>query len=265
METSTCTAAITVNGVEITANDIAREMQYHPSESQDSAYQQATQALVVRELLLQEARRLDLQSIVDETTKKTEEEALIQHLIDQEVATPEAHDDSCRTYYQNNRSRFKTPDLIEASHILLLAPKEAVKQRRETKLQADSLLDQLKQGASFKKLATTHSACPSKKEGGSLGQLTSGQTVAEFERQVFPLPQGLASNPIETRYGYHIVHIDRKVEGKPLDYPYVKEKICNYLKARVQRKAVSQYIHHLAGEAKIQGFELQEADSPLLQ
>ena len=216
-------------------------------------------------MLLQEAYRFDLQSVVDERAKKTEEEDIIQRLIDQEVATPEADDDSCRTYYRNNRCRFKTPDLIEASHILLIAPKEAVKQRRETKQQADILLDELKQGASFKKLAMAHSACPSKKEGGSLGQLTSGKTVAEFERQVFPLPQGLAPNPIETRYGYHIVRIDRKVEGKLLDYPYVKEKISNYLKARVQRKAVSQYIHHLAGEAKIQGFELEESDSPLLQ
>ena len=132
-------------------------------------------------------------------------------------------------------------------------------------IRAEELLEALKKGASFKKLAKTHSACPSKKDGGSLGQLTPGQTVAEFERQVFPLPEGLAPHPIETRYGYHVVCIDRKVEGRLLEYSFVKEKISQYLKTRVQRKAISQYIHHLSGAAKIEGIDLEESDSPLLQ
>ena len=88
---------------------------------------------------------------------------------------------------------------------MLLAPKEAVKQRREIKQQADILLEQLKQGASFKKLAAAHSACPSKKEGGSLGQLTGGQTVAEFERQVFPLPEGLARFQVIGNFFFNIL------------------------------------------------------------
>ena len=256
---------IRVNGVEITDHAISSEVQYHPADSKQTAYRNSAQALVIRELLLQEAARLNLEPVYDERKKETPEETLVRQLIEQEVETPDPDDNSCNTYFQNNRSRFKTPDLIEASHILLPAPKEAVKARREIKQHAEELLDALKKGASFKKLAKTHSACPSKKEGGSLGQLTPGQTVAEFERQVFPLPEGLAPHPIETRYGYHVVRIDRKVEGRLLEYSFVKEKISQYLKARVQRKAISQYIHHLSGEAKIEGIDLEESDSPLLQ
>jgi len=257
--------SIRVNGVEITDHAINSEMQYHPADSQQTAYRNSAQALVIRELLLQEATRLNLAPNRDEEKKETREEILVRLLIEQEVETPEPDDKSCYTYFQNNRGRFKTPDLIEASHILLPAPKEAVKARREIKQRADDLLDDLKQGASFRALAKAHSACSSKKDGGSLGQLTPGQTVAEFERQVFPLPEGLAPHPIETRYGYHVVHIDRKVEGRLLEYSYVKKKISDYLKARVQRKAISQYIHHLSGEAKIEGIDLKESDSPLLQ
>ena len=244
---------IRVNGVEITAHAISNEVQYHPADSQQTAYRNSAQAPVIRGLLLQEAARLNLEPVYDERKKETQEETLVRQLIEQEVTTPDPDDKYCHTYFQNNRSRFKTPDLIEASHILLPAPKEAIKARREIKQRAEELLTALKKGASFKKLAKAHSACPSKKDGGSLGQLSPGQTVAEFERQVFLLPEGLAPHPIETRYGYHVVRIDRTVEGRLLEYAFVKEKISQYLKTRVQRKAISQYIHHLSGEAKIEG------------
>lgn len=215
------TLPITVNGVEISSLAIAGEMQYHPADSQQSAYHQASQALVIKELLVQEAARLNITPMNDQTTTETREQALIRRLIERKVETPEADDQSCCLYYQNNRSRFKTPDLIEASHILLIAPKDAIQERRKAKQLAEQLLSRLKEGALFEELAKTNSACPSRENGGSLGQLTSGQTVPEFERQVFSMTEGLAPHPIETRYGYHLVRIDRRIEGRSLDYEHV--------------------------------------------
>ena len=103
------------------------------------------------------------------------------------------------------------------------------------------------------------------KEGGRLGQLSNGQTVPEFERQVFSLPEGLAPSPIETRYGYHIVRIDRRVDGRRLAYDQVKDKIADYLNECVRRTALNQYVQQLIGKAEIIGIDLNATDSPLLQ
>lgn len=258
---------VKVNGVEIPEEAIAAEMQYHPATSRDAAYIQAAHALAVRELLLQQASRLGPdRRVFDAESSEIADDARIRLLVEQEVITPQADEPACKTYYENNRHKFKTQVLLEASHILLPARPDDVSARREARQQADVILAELERSPDvFEQLARVHSACPSGKEGGSLGQLTSGQTCEEFERQAFCLPQGLCPKPLETRYGYHIVRIDRRVEGKSLDYQLVSDKIARYLDERVQRKALSQYIHYLAGEAEIEGIDLTGSDSPLMQ
>lgn len=256
---------IRINGVEISEQAIASEMQYHPAESQQAAYDKAAMALAVRELLLQESARLNLQPRDNSEKQTTAEEELIEKLIGQAVETPKADESNCKTFFENNRNRFKTPPLIEASHILLPAKKEDIKARQDAKKAADLIIEELNSGTSFEQLAKQHSVCPSAKTGGSLGQLSSGQTAPEFERQVFLLPEGLALHPVETRYGYHIVRIDRRVDGRLLDYPQVKDKIRSYLDTCVQHKAINQYIQQLANNAKLEGIELDQYDSPLMQ
>ena len=70
---------------------------------------------------------------------------------------------------------------------------------------------------------------------------------------------------MESRYGFHVVFIARKVAGKPLNYDLVKDKIATYLNDKVQRKAISQYLHRIVGEADIQGFQFDVDASPLMQ
>ena len=117
----------------------------------------------------------------------------------------------------------------------------------------------------FTELALAHSACPSKEQGGALGQLSKGQTVPEFERQLFRQPQGLVSQPLESRYGFHVVYVDQRIEGLQLPYEAVAQDIRRELYQRVWQKSVAQYLQTLVGAADIQGIQLAGADSPLLQ
>ena len=255
---------ITVNGKPISAQEVAAEMQYHPAATRDAAYSKAAQALVVRELLQQEADRLQL--TVKPEKRESEQEARLRQLIKQNVDTPEPGEVSCRTYYDNNRDKFNTQTLIEASHILLPALPDDLAARRAARQQADAIIAQLKDDPEqFKTLATNHSACSSAQQGGSLGQVTPGQTCEEFERQLFALPKGLSFTPVETRFGYHIVRIDQRVDGQSLDYPIVKVRIENYLSERVRRKAISHYIQHLLNSAELKGFEMAGDGSDLMQ
>ncbi|MGH8557724.1 MAG: peptidylprolyl isomerase [Methylococcales bacterium] len=257
---------VSVNDVPISELDIAREMQYHPAGSREQAWLLAARALVVRELLLQQAAIKGIGETTELSDAETRDETRIRLLIEQEVETPHPDEIACRIYYKSNPHRFKTPPLIQARHILIPAAPKDLEGRRAAKQLADRILEQLSADLSlFADLAKQHSVCPSKDEGGNLGQISKGQTTPEFERQLFALPEGLATRPVETRYGYHVVDVQHKLEGRPLEYGQAANKIAGYLKERVRRKAVSQYIQYLIGEADIKGIKMEGADSPLMQ
>ena len=116
---------IAVNGAVIAGADIAREVQNHTEATPRQAWQEATRALVVRELLLQRARALSLAAVPrsEGGLRETEEEALIRTLLETEVRTPTAGEPECRRYYDANPRKFRSPDLFEPQHILFKAPR----------------------------------------------------------------------------------------------------------------------------------------------
>lgn len=255
--------AIVVNGETIAESEIAQEVQHHPSDSVEQAICYASNALIIQRLLKQRARQ---QGLLQDGAETSEEENAISQLLEQKAYAPAATDEECQRYFAANRSHFCSSPLVEASHILLPAAPDDVKARIELKQQAEALALQLcANPALFAEYAARHSACPSKEMGGSLGQLSKGQTVAEFERVLFNLPGGVAEHPVETRYGYHIVQVHRKVEGQPLEYDMVSDQVRQYLNERAQRKAIGQYLQVLLSDAEIDGFTPQVPGSPLLQ
>jgi peptidyl-prolyl cis-trans isomerase C len=261
---------IRVNGVAIEREAIAREAQNHPAEKPLAAWQEAARALVIRELLLQEARRLKVAVDPisdDEGRRETEEEALIRQVVEQEVRTPTADEAACRRYYEQNRARFRSADLFEVRHILLAAVPADGAVRATAQEQAKHLIDELcAEPSRFDQLARDFSACPSGQSGGNLGQIGPGQTVPEFERALLSAPVGeVAPQPVETRYGLHIIRVDRHIAGRELPFELVHERIRSWLDEKVQRTALAQYLSILAGRAEITGITLAAAGSPLVQ
>ena len=84
--------------------------------------------------------------------------------------------------------------LVEASHILVTSLE-----------QAQSLLEQVRAGADFAELARQHSQCPSKTNGGRLGQFGPGRMVKLFEEATYDLNIGSVSDPVQTQFGYHLI------------------------------------------------------------
>ncbi|MEZ5908783.1 MAG: peptidylprolyl isomerase [Hyphomicrobiaceae bacterium] len=257
---------VSVNGVVIAHAEIARETQNHPAGKPVAAWLAAARALVVRELLLQEANRLALapQPLTDpEGRRETDEEALVRQLIAQEVRTPEPDEETCRRIYAANRARFRTSDLYGVRHILLPAAPDDAEARQKAKVDADAILATVHtEPESFARLATAFSACPSAAQGGSLGQISDGQTVPEFESALAELDgHGL----IETRYGWHVVVVDQRIAGRELPFEMVHAQVAEWLVTRARHTAIRQYITMLAGRATITGIELAGDASPLVQ
>lgn len=258
---------ISVNGVMIDRAMIARETQNHPAAKPAEAWNAAARALVVRELLLQEARRRGLTPAPLEDAegrRETDEEALMRGLVETDVVTPSATEAECRRYFEQNRNRFRTPPLLEVRHILLAASPRDEAARAKARREAEALVAALTIAPErFAELAADLSACPSGRTGGSLGQISRGQTVPEFESAVMRLPAtGLAPQPIETRYGLHVVALDRKVDGAALPFEAMRQTIADWLDERVHRTALRQYVAGLAEQATITGISLDEEPSP---
>ncbi|TNF84126.1 peptidylprolyl isomerase [Pseudomonas sp. ICMP22404] len=255
---------ISVNGVSITPQAMAQELQYHPAQSREDAVYQAARALVIRELLQQRIAELGLSLQVG--AGENEEEAATRLLLEREVQVPQCDEATCLRYYESNRARFHSAPLLAVRHILLECAPDDAEGRSLAHVQAELLLERLDQApGSFADLAHKYSACPSKEQGGSLGQISKGQTVPELERQLFALPAGLCGKPLESRYGWHVISIDQRIDGQPLPYEAVATAIRTQLQQGVWQKALVQYLQTLIGAADIRGIHLQGADSPLVQ
>lgn len=257
---------VSVNGVTIPRETIVREMQHHPATKPIAAWQDAARALVIRELLLQRAHALGLRPdpIGDaDGRRETDEEALIRGLVEHEVTVPEPDDATCRRYYEQNRARFRAPDIYEASHILFAAAPSDTEAYAQARADAQAVLETLQENPdSFAALAQAYSRCPSASQGGNLGQLTKGQTTPEFERALLALGPGeLCAAPVETRYGFLVIRLERKLDGHDLPYEIVVERIADYLGESVRRRADAQYIARLVSAADITGLALDGAEA----
>lgn len=256
-------APISVNGVTIPHDVIAREMQYHPDSVPARSWQKAARALAVRELLLQEARLQGLQAtpLTDgEGRRETEEEALIRSLIECEVRPAAPDEDACRRFYDDNPGCFRSSDLYEAAHILIAARRNEPDAFAAAREKAEQLLAFLRQEPDrFAELAAAHSDCPSASAGGNLGQITAGDTTHEFEKALASLEPGeMTDAPVETRYGFHIIRLNRRIPGRVLPFALARARIADYLAERVRRMAIAQFIARLADRATITGIDLAE-------
>lgn len=260
---------VSVDGVIIPRAAIAREIQHHAAKTPAEAWHAAARALVVRALLLGEAQRLGIVAEPEteaDGTRETEEEATIRLLLEREVKVPEADTATCRRYFERNRAAFRSDDLYEVSHILIPAP-SAEEARSAARAEAEAVLHALlRDDAAFAEMARRHSACPSHEVGGSLGQIGPGQTVAEFEAALPAIAPGpVHPQLVPTRYGFHIVRVDRRVRGEDLPFEAAEAAIAAHLEATSWHIAVRQYLSLLAGRADIRGVTLDGAATPLVQ
>jgi len=257
---------IRVNDRIIGHEDIAREVQYHPSPNLRLARARAARALVVRELLLAEADRLGI-SAGAARAGETADEARIRRLIAERIEVPDPAEADCRRYYASNQDRMRTADEHEVSHILVPAPPDDAEVRAEARRKAMGLTEVLREHPDrFVSMARDYSSCPSAEVGGHLGLVARGQTAPEFEKALSRLPVGeVPEYPVETRFGFHVVLIHQRREGRPVTFESCREKIADYLREHVRRCAISQYIRLLAAEHEVEGIDLDAPDSPLVQ
>lgn len=237
--------SVTVNGVTVDPG---------PSASLELA--------AVRELLRQRATALGLLE-PEETGAAVD--AGIERLLAREVQVPTPTEAECRRHYETHLGDFRSGDLVHVRHILFqVTPSVPITEIRARAEQ--TLAELLREPDRFVALARELSNCPSGQHGGNLGQIGRGDTVPEFERALFRLgPTGIVRELVKTRHGFHIVSVDKRIPGDTLPFEAVRDRIAERLKETVEERALRQYVSVLAGQAEVQGVDLDAAPTPLVQ
>jgi peptidyl-prolyl cis-trans isomerase C len=254
---------IVVNGRELSDADIAQELPAH--RDAPDPVRMAALTVILRQLVREEAGRLGLGSAAAADDKDDDDDALAQALLAREVSFPAPDEDSCRRHYAQHPQAFLQGAWVDARHILFQvmpgAPLPALRSLARQTLEALQAAP-----ARFSELARERSNCPSGVNGGALGRLHPGDTVPEFDAALFSAAStGLLPQVLETRHGLHVVQITARHAGQRLPFEAVHGSIARALAAAAQDRAWKQYASLLIGRARIEGIDLNGAQSPLLQ
>ena len=194
--------------------------------------------LINNKLLLQDARRnlYEGEAAFREQLAKLKEGMLINYAGEKAIASARVDESEARAYYDENKAQFTTEESVNASHILV-----------KTEEEANDILAKINGGEiSFEDAAKEYSSCPSKDNGGNLGDFGRGQMVPEFDSAVFSMAEGeISASPVKTQFGYHIIKLVKKNEAKPMEYSEVKEDLKNMLLNEKRRKAYESKINQL--------------------
>ena len=174
---------------------------------------------------------------------------------DFEATTDEAAKAEYDKMLAENPDVFKTPESVQASHILVKVEKgadDATKEAARKKI--EELRQKILDGADFAEVAKENSDCPSSARGGDLGQFRRGQMVKPFEEAAFTQPIGEVGPVVETDFGFHIIKVTGKTEAGEQSFEDLKEKIKEHLDTPRKNNIVSDYLDALRSKAEIETF-----------
>ncbi len=140
-------------------------------------------------------------------------------------------DAQLRAAYAGSMDSFRTPEPVKVRHILLMTQGKSDAEKKAALAKAQDLLKQIKAGGDFAELAKKNSQDPgSAQNGGDLGFIVRGQTVAPFEKFAFSAKPKEISDLVTTEYGYHIIQVTEKQTARVKPFEEVKDSIAEQLK-----------------------------------
>ncbi|MCG4274830.1 peptidylprolyl isomerase [Acetobacter senegalensis] len=252
------THAIFVNDTAISLADVQAEMPYHKAASLQAQWHDAARALVVKTLLLDEARK----KLDAESEECLDEEALIQDLLEREVEVPTPTDVELERWSASNIAHISTGPAMHVRHILVYADKSMPSSVEAAQKRAQEFLDYLKSTPKdFEQLAARYSECPSSGRGGDLGIVQEQDLLPEFRKALRAVQDGeFYDGLIETRYGVHVVQLLKRFSAEPKKVEELsreeKQRIRIFLEDNSWKQGVQNYIAMLAAKARIKGFDL---------
>ncbi|NLY20170.1 MAG: peptidylprolyl isomerase [Tissierellia bacterium] len=209
-----------VEGKEITEEDVLHflneigpevAMQFQSEEG----IKKIVEEMVNQELLLLDAKANEFHKEEEFRTvmDKTEENLLKSYAFQKVIGDETVTEDEINSYFETFKGHF-AKDSADASHILV-----------DTEEEAKNILEEIKGGLEFGEAAMKYSNCPSKENGGRLGEFQRGMMVPEFEEEAFTMEIGTISEPVKTQFGYHIIQLNNRNSSDEVKLESVYEDV----------------------------------------
>lgn len=237
-----------VNGNEIKESNIQQAINRFPQDKRSQLNTDQGKKHLLDEMVFFE---LAYNYAKDENLEKDEEYLRILESAKKEILTQTAitkvmkqvsvTDEEVKDYYEANKNMYKNPEKIRAKHILV-----------DSEEKAKTISKEISDGMSFEEAAKKYSTCPSKAQGGDLGEFSRGQMVPEFEEAAFNLDMGLVSEPVKTQFGYHLIKVENKVEPSIATYDEVRDAIKRGLLQERQSYEYSKFDKELRDKYKVE-------------
>lgn len=283
-----------VNGHEITGEEFEREIDRlsqiylrlgaAPGVGFKDLKKHALDNLISRELVFQECEKNNLEvddQMVDEElnqifpNKEAFKNYLQQANISEEVFRKTIHtnvaiqtflnekfyktisipEENMRKFYDQNSKMFIQPEVVHASHILILVDRKAdEKAVGAARKKIEEIERKIKDGGDFAALAKEYSQCPSKNKGGDLGYFGRNKMVEPFDKVAFSTPPGQTSPIVETQFGFHIIKVHDKKERHMKSFEEVREQICQLLEKQKVDEELDRFIMAVRKNSDIEIF-----------
>ncbi|MFO8024046.1 peptidylprolyl isomerase [Thiohalophilus sp.] len=232
-----------VNGEPISQETYERYLKYRSQQQNGESGEVDREALinelVNRQLLLQEAKKQDLDENPEIAfrIKQLKADALIQALIQKQAQSNPISEDELKKEYEQRIAASDDKE-YKASHILLKSEQEA-----------KDVIRELDSGAVFADVAKAKSTGPTAKNGGDLGWFSANQMVPPFTRAVANMEKGSYSKtPVKTQFGWHVIKLEDERKVTPPGFDEVKEQ----LRSMKGSQLIQQYVIQLRQNANVE-------------
>lgn len=225
-------------GVKVTEKEVDENIQYlktSRNESEEQGYEKFLKQLGIEEK--------DLPSVL-------KEEIIYNKMRDKVTSDLVVSDQEVKDYYDKNKQMFEQQAGIQMYHILV-----------EDEATAKEVLNKLKAGEDWNKLASKYSTDDSNKnQGGDLGIVNESTSfVEEFKTAALKLKPGeITQEPVKTKFGYHIIKAGEQKPASIVPLEQVKDTIKAQLEKDKKDQAFSKYIDGLKKKAEIKDLRDQK-------
>lgn len=240
-----------ISGVEVKESDLQQIIMRYPEDkrayfSTEEARKQLLEQFISFELMSRLGAEMQLNKTEEykNNLKVLEKDLLTQITINKVLSEVTVTDEEALEYYNNNKESFAEQATVSAKHILVEDAEKCAKIREE--IQSGQ--------CTFEEAAMKYSSCPSKEQGGSLGNFGRGMMVPEFEEAAFALELETVSEPVQTQFGYHLIKVESRNEGKIAQFEDVKSQIINKLIQERQERKYLDVVKELEAKHDVKRF-----------
>lgn len=193
---------------------------------------------------------------LDQYQEELRTDLIMDQVIKKEVESKIKIDEKqLQAYFDKNIDRYRTPEKVRASVILIKLPPDGGSEIEQTaRAKMESILKQVKLGTDFSGMAKKFSQDSLASKGGDLGFFAKNRMLPAFSERAFKYQVGEVSEIFKTQHGLHLLKVTDKKPGVDRPFAQVKESIRQTLLEEKSAQATKAYVQTLKNQANLKTY-----------